>query len=94
MAAEAVAALVQEGREELPHVRGQWRRLRVPGCDGTGVAKRSYPTPEARGGGQEKLPGPFPSPYKCKIHFVALSKVNYWDFDSDCIRSIDQVGNN
>ena len=30
----------------------QW--LRVPGCDGAGMAKRSYPTPEVRGGGGEE----------------------------------------
>ena len=57
------------GQEELPHVRGQGQWLRVPGCDGIGMAKRSYPslrsgavaershtTTEARGGGQEKQP--------------------------------------
>ena len=26
------------------------------GCDSAGAAKRSYPTPEARGGGREELP--------------------------------------
>ena len=31
------------------------QRWRVPGCDGTGMAKRSYPTPKARGGGWEEL---------------------------------------
>ena len=30
--------------EELPHAQGQGRRPRVPGCDGTGMAKRSYAT--------------------------------------------------
>ena len=57
------------GQEELPHVRGQGQWPRVPGCDGTGMAKRSYPTsevmgvaerryptPEARGGGWEDQP--------------------------------------
>ena len=29
---------------------------RVPGCDGTGVAKKSQPTSEARGGGREEQP--------------------------------------
>ena len=59
----------KRGREELPHVRGQGQRPRVPGCNGTGMAEksypsprsgaaveRSYPTPEARGGGLEDQP--------------------------------------
>ena len=28
----------------------------MPGCVGTGVAERSYPTSEVRGGSQEELP--------------------------------------
>ena len=40
-------------QEELPNVRGQGQRLRVPGCDGTGRAQRRYPTSEVRGGGRE-----------------------------------------
>ena len=28
----------------------------MPGCDGVGAAKRSYPLPEARDGGWEELP--------------------------------------
>ena len=28
----------------------------MPGCDGAGTAKRSYPMPRVRGGGQEELP--------------------------------------
>ena len=59
-------------REELPHVRGQGQRPRVPGCNSTEAAKMSYPTskvkddswkelphapkPEARGGGREDQP--------------------------------------
>ena len=43
-------------QEELPNVRGQGQRLRVPGCDGTGRAQRRYPTSEVRGGGREELP--------------------------------------
>ena len=39
------------GQEELPHVRGQGQRPRVPDCDGTGMAKRSYPMSEVKGGG-------------------------------------------
>ena len=42
-------------REELPHVQGQGQRPRVPGCDGTGTAERSYPMFEARGSGREEL---------------------------------------
>ena len=57
------------GQEELPHIRGQGQRPSVPGCNGAGiaersypsprsgaVARRSYPTPEARGTGQEDQP--------------------------------------
>ena len=44
------------GQEELPHVRGQGQRLRVPDCDGTGMAKTSYPASEVRGGGLEEIP--------------------------------------
>ena len=32
------------GSEELPHVQGQRRWPRVPGCDGTGAAERKKPT--------------------------------------------------
>ena len=41
---------------ELPHVRSQGQRPRVPGCDSAGMAERSYPTSEVRGGGQEEIP--------------------------------------
>ena len=57
------------GQEELPHVRGQGQRPRVAGCHGAGTAEKSYPslrsgaearrtnpTPEARGGGREDQP--------------------------------------
>ena len=37
---------MKRGREELPHVRGQGQQLRVPGCDGAGMAERSYPVSE------------------------------------------------
>ena len=33
---------------------GHW--LTVPGCNGTGMAKRSYPMSKVRGGGQEEPP--------------------------------------
>ena len=42
--------------EELPHIRGQGQRPRVPDCDGAGTAERSYAPSEVRGGGQEELP--------------------------------------
>ena len=35
------------GQEELPHVRGQGQRLRVPGCNGAGTAKSCYPSPRS-----------------------------------------------
>ena len=35
------------GQEELPHVQGQGQQPRVPGCDGTGTAERSYPSPRS-----------------------------------------------
>ena len=46
----------KHGGEELPLAQGQGRRPRAPGCDSAGAAQRSYPTSEARGGGQEALP--------------------------------------
>ena len=58
----------ERGQEELPNVRGpgqklvrphtqgQGQRPTVPGYDGAGTAKRSYPTSEVRGGGREELP--------------------------------------
>ena len=39
-------------QEELPHVRGQGQRRRVPDCDGAGTAQKSYPASEVRGGGE------------------------------------------
>ena len=30
------------------------QRQRVPGCDGTGMAERSYPTSKVRGSGREE----------------------------------------
>ena len=46
----------RNGREELPHVRGQGQLPGVPGCDSPGAAERSYPTSEVRGGSWEELP--------------------------------------
>ena len=60
-----------EGRwpRGVPHVQGQGQWLRVLGCDGAGMAeksypsprswaaaKRSYPTSEVKGSGQVELP--------------------------------------
>ena len=53
--AVAAGALRTTG-EELPHVWGQGQRLRVPGCDGEGTAKRSHPTSEVMGNGLEEPP--------------------------------------
>ena len=57
------------GQEELPHVQGQGQWPRVPGCNNAGTAKksyprprpgvaarRSYPTPDARGYSLEDQP--------------------------------------
>ena len=44
------------GQEELPHVRGQGQRPRVPDCDGAGTAERSYPRTEVKKGGGEEIP--------------------------------------
>ena len=38
----------------MSEVRG--KRPRVPGCDSTGTAERSYPTSKVRGSGQEEQP--------------------------------------
>ena len=47
-----------DGREEPPRVRGQGRRLRgaIPHVRPGAAARRSNPTPEARGGGREEQP--------------------------------------
>ena len=60
--ARAAAMVHKHGREELPHVRGQGQRPRVPGCYCAGMAERSYPASEVRGGGRPggatRLPRP------------------------------------
>ena len=43
-------------QEELPNFRVQGQRLRVPGCDGTETAERSYPASEFRGGDERSYP--------------------------------------
>ena len=40
--------------EELPRAWGQGQQPRLPGGDGAGAAEKSYPTPEAKVGGQEE----------------------------------------
>ena len=40
---------------ELPHVRSQGQRPRVPGCEGTGTAGRSHPASKVTGG-RERTP--------------------------------------
>ena len=44
------------GKEELPHIRGKGQQPRVPGCNGAGMAERSYPTSEVGGSGREEKP--------------------------------------
>ena len=64
------------GQEELPHVRGQRQRPRVPGCDSAGMAQRSYPssrsgrrlrgaTPRRRSGRQPRGATPCPRSHGC-----------------------------
>ena len=38
------------------NIKRSFRSQRVPGCDGAGAAKRSYPTTKVRGGGWEEQP--------------------------------------
>ena len=54
MQAAATGALKRD-REELPHVRGQGQRPGGPHAR-RAAAKRSYPTSEVRGSGQEEIP--------------------------------------
>ena len=49
---------VYGGQEELPHVRCQGQRPRVPDCDGVGTAERSYPASEVKGGNERSYPRP------------------------------------
>ena len=46
----------KHGPEELPLAQGQGWQLKVPGCDGAGVAKRSYPTSKVRRGRHKEIP--------------------------------------
>ena len=34
-------------KRSYPHVRGQGQQSRVPGCNGTGMAEKSYPSPRS-----------------------------------------------
>ena len=52
----AASRRTKHGREELPQVRGQGQWPRVPGCDGTGTAKRSYSASEVNRNGQMEIP--------------------------------------
>ena len=38
----AVTSALKLGQEEVPHIQGQGQWPRVPGCDGTGTAEKSY----------------------------------------------------
>ena len=54
----AAGALSAGGRRwprATPHPRSG-QRPRMPGCDGAGKAEKSYPTSEARGGGERSHP--------------------------------------
>ena len=55
-----LAAMVAQKRdiEELPLAQGEGWRLRAPGCNGAGVAERSYPTSEVGGGGAAERSNP------------------------------------
>ena len=44
------------GQEELPHVHGQGQWPRVPDCNSTGTAERSYPVSKVRGGDERSYP--------------------------------------
>ena len=47
------------GREELPHIQGQWRLGGDTPCPRSGaVTLRSHPEPEASGGSWEEPPMP------------------------------------
>ena len=43
-------------QEELPHVRGQGQWPRVPDCNGTGTAERSYTASKVRGVAERRYP--------------------------------------
>ena len=44
------------GQEEIPHVQGQGQWPRVPGCDGAGMAERSYPTSKVGAAAERSYP--------------------------------------
>ena len=46
------------GGEELPHVRGQGQRPRVPGCHCAGIAEKSYPSPRSGAAARRSYPTP------------------------------------
>ena len=52
----ATSEVRSSSQEELPHVRGQGQRLRVPGCNGTGTAERSYRSPRSGAAARKSNP--------------------------------------
>ena len=48
------------GQEELPHLRGQGQRPRVPGCNGSGTAEKNYPSPMSGAAAGRSYPCPRP----------------------------------
>ena len=54
----AATGALKRGREELPPIRGQGQQPRVPGCDGTGTAERSYPASKVRVAAERSYPSP------------------------------------
>ena len=44
------------GQEELPHVRGQGQRPRVPGCDGAGTPEKSHASPRSGATAERSYP--------------------------------------
>ena len=53
-AGSGIGRRTEHGRE-LPHVRGQGQQPGVPGCDGAGMAERSYPVSKVGGHGWEEI---------------------------------------
>ena len=43
-------------QEELPHVRGQGQRQRVPGCDSARTDEKSYPSPRSGAEAERSYP--------------------------------------
>ena len=45
-------------QEELPHVRGQGQRQRMPGCDSARTDEKSYPSPRSGAEAERSYPEP------------------------------------